>query len=119
MKQMSMLSDVALDRALKENMKRFDAAAWLHDEAGLIEAISRVCGTSVTSLPRENTFESKDYEYPTFRLTRDDHAILNSIAEADSRVFKAAVHRGLIYPMARSEADALFEHAAARLGFIL
>ena len=106
-----------IDSALEEGMKRFDAAAWLHDEAGLLGAISQITGSTVTSLPKENTFESKQYEYPIVRLTREDHTVLKSVAEADAQVTTVARRQGLINPLRQSEADELFEHSASRLGF--
>jgi len=106
------------DNALM-TLGRFKAAAWIHDSAGVLEAIRTVTGGSIEALPRKNTFEGKRYRHTPVTLTRADLDTLQAGARIDALVFKAAEELGLIPPLSPDEADAIFEETASRLDFSL
>jgi len=104
---------------LESGMSRFSCAAWIHKENDVRMAISRVVGKPVDSLPRHNTFESKDFSYSDIVLTESDLKTLKLLEERDELVFKIAADLGLIQLLPRDENESLFEKTVSRLKFKL
>jgi hypothetical protein len=112
-------TDTELTEGLRVTLRRFGAAAWLHDSVAVLRAIETVTGTAVSELPRENVFEEKDYEPARIRLTAEDRRLLQESARRDSLVHRVAEDLGLVPALPDGEADDIFERAALRLGFTL
>lgn len=108
-----------LVEGLRITFRRFEAAAWIHDPAGVGAAIARVAGSPPARLPRENTFESKQYGHQLITLTGEDREHIDRLAELDRIVISVAQELGLIGRLEGSIADDLFETTARRLGFQL
>jgi len=112
----SNISDSQVERILNKSLSRFTHAAWSHDEPAILGAISGVSGREITELPRENVYPNLE-GYPPQILDKDALAKLNAIQEKEAVLFKVAHEHGLIPLLSKSEADALFEITAKRLGF--
>jgi len=104
---------------LRTAFRRFGAAAWIHREGDVLDAIERVTRHRPDALPRENVFEDKELVYDRVQLSRDHHEALERCARADGLVLRVAAEQGLIDPLSPDEADAILERTAARLGFDL
>lgn len=104
-------------KKLSTSLARFEVAAWIHDEDAVIEAISKITGTKVSELPRENTFESKNVNYSKQKLSKEDLKILEDVFRRDEVLTELANEKGLVRAMGQDEADSIFETTAKRLGF--
>ena len=104
--------------SVEAGFERIDYAAWAHDADGIVRAISDATGDPEPVVEHLNTFEKKDYHRlePIGPLALE---ALQTLREQDAVAEDVAIARGLIPRLSGSEADALFESAAARLGYSL
>jgi hypothetical protein len=111
-------SEAVARSMLDRSFDRFDAAAWSHDEDAIVKAISLVTGDPEPILERHNEYTEPE-EFRVEPIGPETLARLESFRAIDDLAFGAAADRGLVPTLSRSEADALFETTARRLGFTL
>ena len=104
---------------LESGLSRIMAAAWIHKESDVRRAISSVVGKEVDTLPRNNTFESKNFVGPIDPLSSSDLETLKLIEEREALAFKIAADLGLIQLLPDDEKQHLFEKTVSRLQFKL
>lgn len=104
---------------LESGLSRITAAAWIHKESDVRRAITSVVGKEVDTLPRNNTFESKNFAVSIDPLSSSDLETLKSIEEREALAFKIAADLGLIQLLPDDENQHLFEMTASRLHFKL
>jgi hypothetical protein len=104
---------------LESGLSRFASAAWIHRESDVQTAISSLTGKEVSSLPRQNTFESKEFKLFEVSLTASDLQIIKVFEERDELALKIAADLGLIQLLPKDENEYLFEKTASRLKFKL
>lgn len=104
---------------LESGLSRITAAAWIHKESDVRRAITSVVGKEVDTLPRNNTFESKNFAVSIDPLSSSDLETLKSIEEREALAFKIAADLGLIQLLPDDEKQHLFEKTVSRLQFKL
>lgn len=107
-----------IQRSLVRGFDRIDHAAWAHESAEIVRAISDATGDPAPKLESHNVYK-KAVEHRLERIGPSALALLDELRQLDSMVEQAAIARGILRPMSSSEADGIFESTAQRLGFEL
>jgi hypothetical protein len=104
--------------SLERGLGRIDYAAWAHDPPAIESAIARATGDPEPKLDRLNVFEHKEF-HRTEPIGPQAREALAEYQRMDALAEDIAVAKGLLPRLSESEADALFETTARRLGFDL
>lgn len=108
-----------LKAGLARMMRRFGAAAWIHDNEAVTRAIGEVAGHAPRGIPRENVGERNNPDIRPVNVDEHALAVLEEVAALDAVVFDVAASQGLLPPLDSGDADRLFQATAERLGFVL
>jgi len=103
--------------AVETALDRMNWISWAHQPTNIEKMIATATGRPA-ALPRANIYEPNDHSKPQY-LDAAGRQELWDLTAPDRFLIEAACGRGLIPELSPSEADALFEESAKRLGFHL
>jgi len=112
------LSELDLAHNLEKGLKRFAAAAWIHNPEDVLKSIGIVTGKELNSLPRENEFKETKL-FKEVVINSSTLQILEEVRKRDAIVFKVASELGILVGELKENEDALFDTTLKRLGFRL
>jgi len=110
------MGEIEISRALEKSLSRFSAAGWLHQSAGIIDAIVKISGNPNASLPKENEFK-KSESYKVETISRESLNILEDIRKKESILFKVATDVGILTDKLMQDEEEIFQKSAQKLGF--
>ncbi len=112
------MNELELSTALEKSLLRFSAAGWLHQPAGIIEAIAKISGNQNATLPQENEFRKTQF-YQVEKISPETLKIMENIREKESILFKVAQDIGLLTDKLVLDEDEIFHKSLSKLGFKL
>ena len=108
-----------LENQLRDSLRRFTSAAWLHEEQSVLNAIQAVAGCAPDRLPVENTATGKGHDFSFLDVSEKALSRINWAARFDELVIRTAAELGLIPELSSEESDRQFRQTAAKLKFNL